>query len=67
MELKVGTLHSILNESTISYQGQHETHLNFKLYCGDLTDSTNITRIIHELQPDEIYNLGAMSHIKTVF
>jgi GDPmannose 4,6-dehydratase len=41
--------------------------VNFKLHYGDLTDSTNIIRIIQEVQPDEIYNLGAMSHVKVSF
>ena len=49
----------------------YEYHLNpnskFKLHYGDLTDSMNITRIIKECQPDEIYNLGAMSHVKVSF
>uniref|UniRef100_UPI004048D904 GDP-mannose 4,6-dehydratase n=1 Tax=Algoriphagus sp. TaxID=1872435 RepID=UPI004048D904 len=49
------------------YQDQHEGHVNFKLHYGDLTDSTNIIRIIQEVQPDEIYNLGAMSHVKVSF
>ena len=49
------------------YQDQHESHVNFKLHYGDLTDSTNIIRIIQEIQPDEIYNLGAMSHVKVSF
>ena len=49
------------------YQDQHEKHINFKLHYGDLTDSTNIIRIIQEVQPDEIYNLGAMSHVKVSF
>ncbi|MBN3582434.1 GDP-mannose 4,6-dehydratase [Algoriphagus aestuarii] len=49
------------------YQDQHEQHVNFKLHYGDLTDSTNIIRIIQEVQPDEIYNLGAMSHVKVSF
>jgi GDPmannose 4,6-dehydratase len=49
------------------YQDQHESHVNFKLHYGDLTDSTNIIRIIQEVQPDEIYNLGAMSHVKVSF
>jgi GDP-D-mannose dehydratase len=39
------------------YQDQHEENVNFKLHYGDLTDSTNIIRIIQEVQPDEIYNL----------
>lgn len=49
------------------YVDQHEAHVNFKLHYGDLTDSTNIIRIIQEVQPDEIYNLGAMSHVKVSF
>ena len=42
-------------------------NLNFKLHYGDLSDSTNLIRIIQEVQPDEIYNLGAMSHVKVSF
>jgi len=49
------------------YMDQHEQNVNFKLHYGDLTDSTNIIRIIQEVQPDEIYNLGAMSHVKVSF
>ena len=49
------------------YRDQHETNVNFKLHYGDLTDSTNLIRIIQEIQPDEIYNLGAMSHVKVSF
>jgi GDPmannose 4,6-dehydratase len=49
------------------YQDLHEGHINFKLHYGDLTDSMNIIRIIQEVQPDEIYNLGAMSHVKVSF
>jgi GDPmannose 4,6-dehydratase len=49
------------------YMDQHEKNVNFKLHYGDLTDSTNIIRIIQEVQPDEIYNLGAMSHVKVSF
>ena len=49
------------------YQDQHENHVNFKLHYGDLTDSMNVIRIIQEVQPDEIYNLGAMSHVKVSF
>lgn len=49
------------------YVDQHEQHVNFKLHYGDLTDSTNLIRIIQETQPDEIYNLGAMSHVKVSF
>ena len=49
------------------YIDQHEKNVNFKLHYGDLTDSTNLIRIIQEVQPDEIYNLGAMSHVKVSF
>lgn len=49
------------------YTDQHERDVNFKLHYGDLTDSTNLIRIIQEIQPDEIYNLGAMSHVKVSF
>ena len=49
------------------YKDQHDQHVNFKLHYGDLSDSTNIIRIIQEVQPDEIYNLGAMSHVKVSF
>lgn len=49
------------------YKDQHENNVNFKLHYGDLTDSTNLIRIIQETQPDEIYNLGAMSHVKVSF
>src|SRR3970040_3164703 len=49
------------------YQDQHEAHVNFKLHYGDLTDSTNIIRIIQEVQPDEIYNLAAQSHVAVSF
>lgn len=49
------------------YQDPHEKNINFKLHYGDLTDSTNLIRIIQETQPDEIYNLAAMSHVKVSF
>jgi GDPmannose 4,6-dehydratase len=49
------------------YQDVHVDHLNFKLHYGDLSDSTNMIRIIQEVQPDEIYNLGAMSHVRVSF
>ena len=49
------------------YRDQHEQNVNFKLHYGDLTDSTNLIRIMQEVQPDEIYNLGAMSHVKVSF
>lgn len=49
------------------YQDPHTEHKNFILHYGDLTDSTNLIRIIQEVQPDEIYNLAAMSHVKVSF
>ena len=49
------------------YQDPHQDNRNFILHYGDLSDSTNIIRIIQEVQPDEIYNLGAMSHVKVSF
>lgn len=49
------------------YQDQHEQGVRFKLHYGDLTDSTNLIRIIQETQPDEIYNLAAMSHVQVSF
>ena len=49
------------------YSDTHEENVRFKLHYGDLTDSTNIIRIIQEVQPDEIYNLGAMSHVQVSF
>ena len=49
------------------YQDPHEKDIRFKLHYGDLTDSNCITRIIQEVQPDEIYNLGAMSHVQVSF
>jgi GDPmannose 4,6-dehydratase len=49
------------------YMDQHEKKVNFFLHYGDLTDSTNLIRIIQEVQPDEIYNLAAQSHVKVSF
>lgn len=49
------------------YQDPHEKDVHFKLHYGDLTDSTNLIRIIQEVQPDEIYNLAAMSHVAVSF
>ncbi|WP_329904883.1 GDP-mannose 4,6-dehydratase [Porphyromonas pogonae] len=49
------------------YQDPHESNRNFFLHYGDLSDSMNVTRIIKEIQPDEVYNLGAMSHVKVSF
>ncbi|XOV92280.1 MAG: GDP-mannose 4,6-dehydratase [Bacteroidota bacterium] len=60
---------SILSTDRIDhlYQDPHEKNVKLHLHYGDLTDSMNITRIIQEVQPDEIYNLGAMSHVKVSF
>jgi GDPmannose 4,6-dehydratase len=49
------------------YQDPHIDHRNFVLHYGDLTDSSNLTRIIQQTQPDEIYNLGAQSHVAVSF
>ncbi len=60
---------SLFNTDRIDhlYQDQHEKKVNFKLHYGDLTDSTNLIRIVQEVQPDEIYNLAAQSHVKVSF
>lgn len=60
---------SLFNTDRIDhlYQDPHEKGIRFKLHYGDLNDSTNIIRVIQEVQPDEIYNLGAMSHVKVSF
>lgn len=60
---------SLFNTSRIDhlYQDPHEKNVNFRLHYGDLTDSTNLIRIVQEVQPDEIYNLGAMSHVAVSF
>jgi GDPmannose 4,6-dehydratase len=60
---------SLFNTDRIDhlYQDPHEKNVHFKLHYGDLTDSTNLIRIVQEVQPDEIYNLGAMSHVKVSF
>jgi len=60
---------SLFNTDRIDhlYKDPHEKGVKFKLHYGDLTDSTNLIRIIQEVQPDEIYNLGAMSHVKVSF
>lgn len=49
------------------YQDPHEKHPRFILHYGDLTDATNLIRIVQEVQPDEIYNLGAQSHVAVSF
>ena len=60
---------SSFNTSRIDhiYQDPHVTNKRFSLHYGDLTDSSNLTRIISEVQPDEIYNLGAQSHVAVSF
>jgi GDPmannose 4,6-dehydratase len=60
---------SLFNTDRIDhlYADPHETGRRFILHYGDLTDSTNLIRIIQQVQPDEIYNLGAMSHVKVSF
>src|SRR5678815_2602030 len=60
---------SLFNTDRIDhlYQDPHERNVHFKLHYGDLTDGPNLIRIIQEVQPDEIYNLGAMSHVKVSF
>jgi GDPmannose 4,6-dehydratase len=60
---------SLFNTDRIDhlYQDPHVAHRNFVLHYGDLTDATNLIRIIQEVQPDEIYNLAAMSHVAVSF
>lgn len=60
---------SLFNTDRIDhlYEDPHETNRNFILHFGDLSDSTNLIRIVQQTQPDEIYNLGAMSHVKVSF
>lgn len=60
---------SSFNTSRIDhlYQDVHKKNLKFKLHYGDLTDSTNLIRLIQEIKPDEIYNLAAQSHVKVSF
>lgn len=60
---------SLFNTERIDhlYQDPHETDIRLSLHYGDLTDSTNLIRIIQEVQPDEIYNLAAMSHVHVSF
>ncbi len=74
--LKKGyTVHGIKRRSSLFntdridhlYQDPHVDNRHFILHYGDLTDSTNLIRIVQEVQPDEIYNLGAMSHVKVSF
>jgi GDPmannose 4,6-dehydratase len=60
---------SLFNTDRIDhiYQDPHTENQNFFLHYGDMTDSTNLTRLIQEIQPDEIYNLAAMSHVRVSF
>jgi GDPmannose 4,6-dehydratase len=60
---------SLINTQRIDhlYQDLHEKDVRFRLHYGDMTDSTNLIRVIQETQPDEIYNLAAMSHVKVSF
>ncbi|MBF0329913.1 MAG: GDP-mannose 4,6-dehydratase [Nitrospirae bacterium] len=60
---------SLFNSDRIDhlYMDPHEKNINFKLHYGDMTDSTNLIRIIQEAQPDELYNLAAQSHVKVSF
>ncbi|MBA4850534.1 GDP-mannose 4,6-dehydratase [Emticicia sp. BO119] len=60
---------SLINTQRVDhlYEDLHERGVKFIMHYGDLSDSTNIIRIIQEVQPDEIYNLGAMSHVKVSF
>ena len=60
---------SLINTSRVDhlYQDPHEENIRFKMHYGELTDGPNLIRIIQETRPDEIYNLGAMSHVKVSF
>lgn len=60
---------SLFNTQRIDhiYEDPHSNHAQLKLHYGDLTDTSNLTRIIQEVQPDEIYNLGAQSHVAVSF
>ena len=60
---------SLINTERIDHLSQdpHEKTVKFKLHYGDLTDTSNLVRIIQQVQPDELYNLGAMSHVKVSF
>lgn len=60
---------SLFNTARIDhlYKDLHEENVNFVLHYGDLTDSTNLIRIVQEVQPDEIYNLAAQSHVQVSF
>ena len=60
---------SLFNTARVDhiYQDPHTDHQRFKLHYGDLSDTSNLTRILQEVQPDEVYNLGAQSHVAVSF
>jgi GDPmannose 4,6-dehydratase len=60
---------SLFNTNRVDhiYRDLHEQNVNFKLHYGDLSDTSNLVRLIQQIQPDEIYNLGAMSHVAVSF
>jgi GDPmannose 4,6-dehydratase len=60
---------SLINSARIDkfYEDPHIEHKNFNLHYGDMTDSSNLIRLVADIQPDEIYNLAAMSHVKVSF
>ena len=60
---------SLFNTDRIDhlYQDPHEKNIHFTLHYGDLTDATNLIRLVQEVQPDEIYNLAAQSHVHVSF
>src|SRR3982750_3010136 len=60
---------SLFNTDRIDhlYQDPHVSHRNFILHYGDMTDSTSLTRIVQKVQPDEVYNLAAQSHVAVSF
>src|SRR5919204_6673955 len=60
---------SLINTERVDhlYLDPHEADVRFRLHYGDLTDATNLIRIVQEVQPDEIYNLAAQSHVQVSF
>src|ERR1700686_4196752 len=60
---------SLFNTAPIDhlYQDPHEAHVRFFLHHGDLTDTSSLMRVLQEVQPDEVYNLGAQSHVAVSF
>ncbi len=60
---------SLFNTDRINhiYEDPHNSNIKFFLHFGDMTDSTNLIRLVKEIQPDEIYNLAAMSHVRVSF